>query len=68
MTPDVKGWGVWIETVEITDVVISSTQLFKDMQAKFRSDRQKNAEMIQFNIDKELEEKSKGLAYAYKKL
>jgi hypothetical protein len=56
MTPDVKGWGVWIETVEITDVVISSTQLFKDMQAKFRSDRQKNAEMIQFNIDKELEE------------
>lgn len=27
----VKGWGVWLETVEITDVLISSNRLFKDM-------------------------------------
>ena len=31
----VKGWGVWLETVEITDVKISSGQLFKDMQAEY---------------------------------
>jgi hypothetical protein len=27
----VKGWGVWLETVEITDVTISSGALFKDL-------------------------------------
>jgi uncharacterized membrane protein YqiK len=26
------GWGVWLETVEITDVKISSGSLFKDLQ------------------------------------
>lgn len=32
----VRGWGVWLETVEITDVLISSSSLFKDMQTGFR--------------------------------
>ena len=32
----VQGWGVWLETVEITDVLISSSTLFKDMQTGFR--------------------------------
>jgi len=27
----VKGWGIWLETVEITDVKISSSSLFKDL-------------------------------------
>ena len=31
-----NGWGVWLETVEITEVLISSSSLFKDMQADFR--------------------------------
>ena len=32
----VQGWGVWLETVEITDVVILSTTLFEDLQTPFR--------------------------------
>lgn len=31
-----KGWGIWLESVEITDVKISSERLFKDLQAEFR--------------------------------
>jgi regulator of protease activity HflC (stomatin/prohibitin superfamily) len=34
----VNGWGVWLETVEITDVKISSGELFKHMQGTFRED------------------------------
>lgn len=33
-----KGWGIWLETVEITDVRISSQKLFKDLQAEFRQE------------------------------
>ena len=28
-----KGWGIWLESVEITEVRISSEKLFKDLQA-----------------------------------
>lgn len=35
----VTGWGVWLETVEITDVKICSGKLFKDLQCKFREDQ-----------------------------
>ena len=31
MTEVVQGWGVWLETIEITDVKILSGSLFKDM-------------------------------------
>lgn len=31
MSEVVKGWGVWLETVEIMDVQISSNTLFKDL-------------------------------------
>lgn len=31
-----SGWGVWLETVEITEVLIASSSLFKDLQADFR--------------------------------
>ena len=36
LTEVVKGWGVWLETIEITDVKILSGSLFKDMQCEFR--------------------------------
>lgn len=36
MADVVQGWGVWLETVEITDVQIKSGSLFKDMQAPYR--------------------------------
>ena len=32
----VKGWGVWLETIEITDVTICSQSLFKDLQTNYR--------------------------------
>jgi uncharacterized membrane protein YqiK len=31
MSEVIKGWGVWLETVEITDVVINSQPVFVDM-------------------------------------
>lgn len=52
----VKGWGVWLETVEITDVVISSGSLFKDMQADFREKMKKEAELYKMVIQSEIDE------------
>lgn len=43
MKDQVKGWGVWLETVEITDVKIMSGTLFKDLQAEFRENKKKDA-------------------------
>ena len=42
-----KGWGIWLESIEITEVKISSGKLFKDLQAQFRQDTRLNAEMIE---------------------
>lgn len=41
-----KGWGIWLETVEITEVKISSDRLFTDLQAEFRQDTRLKAEKI----------------------
>ena len=55
-----KGWGVWLETVEITEVTISSDRLFKDLQAEFRQDTRLKAEKIELTtkqaINKQREE------------
>lgn len=48
------GWGVWLETVEITDVKILSGSLFKDMQCKFREDNKKNATLLKLDVDTSL--------------
>ena len=50
----VKGWGVYLETVEITDVQISSNNLFKDLQADFREQKKKEAEVYTMQVDQEL--------------
>lgn len=47
----VKGWGVYLETVEITDVQISSNNLFKDLQADFREQKKKEAEVYTMQVD-----------------
>lgn len=52
----VKGWGVWLETVEITDVVISSGSLFKDMQADFREKMKKESELYKMVVQSEISE------------
>jgi len=52
----VKGWGVWVETIEITDVKISSSSLFKDMQSKFREEQKLKAELERMEIERQLKE------------
>jgi len=34
----VNGWGIWLESVEITDVQILSKTLFSNLQVKFREE------------------------------
>lgn len=49
-----SGWGVWLETVEITEVLISSGSLFKDLQADFREKKHQEAELIKMEVDAQL--------------
>jgi len=51
----VKGWGVWVETIEITDVKILSSSLFKDLQSKFREEQKQKAEMEKLVINEQIE-------------
>lgn len=51
----VKGWGVWVETIEITDVKILSSSLFKDLQSKFREEQKQRAEMDKLLINDQIE-------------
>lgn len=62
----VSGWGVHLCTVEVTDVKILSSGLFRDMQTKFREENIKKAKLerlcvenaIYFEqLDKDLESK-----------
>jgi uncharacterized membrane protein YqiK len=48
------GWGVWLETVEITDVKISSGKLFKNLQCRFRKDEEKKALIQSRNANQEI--------------
>jgi len=50
----VKGWGVWLETVEITDVKILSGSLFRNLQTEFRETNRKEAEVIKMEADTEI--------------
>lgn len=52
----VKGWGVWLETVEITDVLIKSQPVFKDMQAEYREKLKRVAEIYRVKIRSEIED------------
>ena len=33
LAPQLRGWGIWLETVELTDVKICSKTVFEDLQA-----------------------------------
>lgn len=50
----VSGWGVWLETIEITDVQIKSSALFKDLQAPYRENIKQTAQVYKMEIDAEL--------------
>jgi len=54
MTEVVQGWGVWLETIEITDVKILSSSLFKNMQCTFREDQNKTATLQKLEVDQEI--------------
>lgn len=41
-----SGWGLWLETVEVTEVRILSKTVFEDMQQEFRSNIHKDAEKL----------------------
>lgn len=43
---EVRGWGVWIETVELEEVMILDNQLFKNMQAHFREVTEQHANLL----------------------
>ena len=57
MNKIVNGWGVWLESVEITDVKILSKALFENLQTEFRESQRQKAEIIMMNTTNELNEK-----------
>lgn len=54
----IRSWGVWIETVEITNVEICSDALFKNMQTFQREQIQKDADIIRNTIKNKIEEQT----------
>lgn len=51
----VQGWGMWLETVEVTDVRVLSQRVFDDLQTEFRQNLFLKAEAIRMNTTKDLE-------------
>jgi hypothetical protein len=54
LKPLLKGWGVWMETIELTDVKILSGQLFKDLQSNFRYEQYRQAEILKMKLGHEV--------------
>ena len=52
----VQGWGMWVETVELTDVKICSKQLFEDLQAEFRNSAHLNAQRLKMQTTQKVTE------------
>ena len=50
------GWGIWLETVEIQDVKILSSSLFRNLQTEFREKSRIDAERISAQIQKQITE------------
>jgi len=46
----VSGWGMWLETIEILDVQISSATLFKNLQTEYREQTRQKAEEISATV------------------
>lgn len=61
LTAVAKGWGVWIETVEITDVKISSSTLFENMQAQYKQKMRLEAEDVKMATQKVIDEKKSNM-------
>uniref|UniRef100_A0A7S3K324 Band 7 domain-containing protein n=1 Tax=Aureoumbra lagunensis TaxID=44058 RepID=A0A7S3K324_9STRA len=50
----IRGWGVWLETVEVFDIKVSSQSLFNDMQTKHRMETHRAAEQIRLAVEHEM--------------
>lgn len=50
----IEGWGCLVESVEITDVKILSSSLFKNLQVNYREEQRKKAQVINMNTEREL--------------
>mmetsp|Transcript_35217 Transcript_35217/g.61499 ORF Transcript_35217/g.61499 Transcript_35217/m.61499 type:complete len:415 (-) Transcript_35217:291-1535(-) len=56
MMKQLVGWGVWLETVEISDVRVASKALFQDLQCEFRSEQRLRAERVRLATERKLQE------------
>jgi len=52
-----SGWGIWLETVEITEVKILSGSLFNNLQQPYRSQQRQKAEKIRIDTENDIQEK-----------
>eukprot|EP00994_Dinema_validum_P008524 NODE_780_length_1355_cov_391.740429_g570_i0.p1 GENE.NODE_780_length_1355_cov_391.740429_g570_i0~~NODE_780_length_1355_cov_391.740429_g570_i0.p1 ORF type:complete len:366 (-),score=72.44 NODE_780_length_1355_cov_391.740429_g570_i0:202-1299(-) len=50
----VAGWGMWLETVEVTDVRVSSNTVFKELQSEFRMELHSRAEEVRMNTTRDI--------------
>ena len=50
----IQGWGCLVESVEITDVKILSSSLFKNLQVNYREEQRRKAQLINMNTEKQL--------------
>mmetsp|Transcript_24917 Transcript_24917/g.50624 ORF Transcript_24917/g.50624 Transcript_24917/m.50624 type:complete len:383 (+) Transcript_24917:85-1233(+) len=64
----VQGWGIWMETIEVTDVKILSSSLFENLQAEFREEMRSKAELLQMNTNKRIEEERADVSLQMSKL
>lgn len=68
MKKQVQGWGVWLESVEITEVTILSQNLFVDLQADFRENKKKDAEIFTSDINYKIKKQKDHFELEMKKI
>ena len=54
MHSTLSGWGIKIDTVEISNVTIKSYELFKNMQTEFREEKNLIAEQIRSETENKI--------------
>jgi flotillin len=52
------GWGMWLETIEISDVNIVSGTLFKNMQTEYREKMRLHADTIERSTQNTIREEN----------
>lgn len=61
------GWGMWLETCEVTDVKIASKSLFTNLQTEFRESSRKEAVTIAADTQNLIREKELKRETEYKR-